>query len=125
MYLTTFKIKGRLSLLTIENFQVNIHKIFTNISALEESLLSRIDYRRPNFSFKDGLRIIEDLYGITGTIKEIPSYEDRNFYFESNNREKDVLKISASSEKREILEFQNKAIQKTIRFIKSNLEDIL
>ncbi|MHA1206130.1 MAG: aminotransferase class III-fold pyridoxal phosphate-dependent enzyme [Candidatus Hodarchaeales archaeon] len=94
----------------IETGEVDTHKKSSNISVLEEWLLSRIDYSRPNFSLKDGMRIIEDLYGMTGTIKEIPSYEDRNFYFKSKNGEKYVLKISASSEKREILEFQNKAM---------------
>ena len=73
--------------------------------------MSRLDKDRPDFNLKNALKIAEDLYGISGIIKEIPSERDRNFYLKTQDGLEYVLKIAATSEKKEILEFQNQAME--------------
>ena len=55
--------------------------------------MSRLDINRPKFTHKDALRIAEEVFGITGNIKELPSERDQNFFIKSNNGNKFVLKF--------------------------------
>jgi len=69
--------------------------------------VSVLDQQRPIFSESDAIRIVRDIYGLEGSVKEFPSYKDRNYYFQTTSGEEYVLKITETSEPREILELQN------------------
>ncbi|MHA1962445.1 MAG: aminotransferase class III-fold pyridoxal phosphate-dependent enzyme [Candidatus Thorarchaeota archaeon] len=71
--------------------------------------LSSKDQNRPQFADTDAQRIALELFGIEGSISELPSERDRNFYFKKGPDEY-VLKIAATSEVKENLEFQNSAM---------------
>ncbi|MFW9797735.1 MAG: aminotransferase class III-fold pyridoxal phosphate-dependent enzyme [Candidatus Thorarchaeota archaeon] len=68
------------------------------------------DPQRPNFSIESVSEIARSLYGLTGEFRELPSERDQNFHLMTESGEEYVLKISATSEKRENLEFQNSAM---------------
>ncbi|MFX0044749.1 MAG: aminotransferase class III-fold pyridoxal phosphate-dependent enzyme [Candidatus Hermodarchaeota archaeon] len=69
------------------------------------------DPSRPRFTEEDALQIADELYGITGSVTELPSERDRNYLVKAESGEEYVLKIAAVSEKREVLELQNSAMQ--------------
>ncbi len=69
--------------------------------------MSEINRIRPKFKQEDSLRIVENLYHLEGTIKELPSERDQNYHVETTSGDNFVLKIASSSEKRKTLEFQN------------------
>ncbi|MGY5876876.1 MAG: phosphotransferase, partial [Candidatus Thorarchaeota archaeon] len=73
-------------------------------------MISR-DHSRPKFTSDDAKRIASEHYGVTGTIHELPSERDRNFRVISDSGESYILKISASSEKKQNLEFQVSAMK--------------
>lgn len=62
---------------------------------------------RPAFSEQDASRLASQLYGLTGSIKELTSERDQNFHIETEAGDQFVLKIAAADELRETLEFQN------------------
>ena len=62
---------------------------------------------RPSFSGADAARLALELFGVSGSIKELTSERDQNFLIETNAGEQFVLKIAAAAEQRETLEFQN------------------
>jgi 4-aminobutyrate aminotransferase-like enzyme/Ser/Thr protein kinase RdoA (MazF antagonist) len=62
---------------------------------------------RPAFFEPDAARLAGELYALTGSIKELTSERDQNFHLETDSGEQFVLKIAASNERRETLEFQN------------------
>lgn len=82
--------------------------------------MSARDKYRPRFTPQDALRVAQEVFGITGSIQELPSERDRNFYLKTKSGDEYVLKIAASSEARETLEFQNQAmthlIKKRVKF---------
>ncbi|MHA1666063.1 MAG: aminotransferase class III-fold pyridoxal phosphate-dependent enzyme [Candidatus Thorarchaeota archaeon] len=68
---------------------------------------------RPNFSLTQASEIARNLFDILDSIKEIkelPSYQDRNFHITLESGQEYVLKISAVSEKYETLDMQNCAM---------------
>lgn len=69
------------------------------------------DKSRPEFTEQDALKIARDFYGLKGSVEELPSYCERNFCLRTDSGDKYVLKFAAASEKREILEFQNLAME--------------
>ncbi|MCK5610207.1 aminotransferase class III-fold pyridoxal phosphate-dependent enzyme [Candidatus Pacearchaeota archaeon] len=69
--------------------------------------MSDINKIRPKFNQEESLRIVENLYHLEGTIKELPSERDQNYLVKTTTGDNFVLKIAASSEKRKTLEFQN------------------
>jgi 4-aminobutyrate aminotransferase-like enzyme/Ser/Thr protein kinase RdoA (MazF antagonist) len=69
--------------------------------------LSNINKIRPKFNKEESLKIVENLYHLEGTIKELPSERDQNYLVKTTTGDNFVLKIAASSEKRKTLEFQN------------------
>ncbi|MFX0078251.1 MAG: aminotransferase class III-fold pyridoxal phosphate-dependent enzyme [Candidatus Hermodarchaeota archaeon] len=77
--------------------------------------MSARDQYRPRFSEQDALRIAEKLFGVVGSVKELPSERDRNFFLQTDSGDEFVLKIAATSEKREILEFQNQAMDHLVK----------
>ena len=72
-------------------------------------MLSR-DPDRPQFSEAEVLEILEQLYGLKGTVQELPSERDQNFRVDATSDEYYVLKISATSESVQVLELQNHAM---------------
>ncbi|MHA1943435.1 MAG: phosphotransferase, partial [Candidatus Thorarchaeota archaeon] len=68
------------------------------------------DKERPNFKATEASMIVETLYGLSGSIREMPSERDQNFHLITDTGEEYVLKIAAESEKSETLELQNSAM---------------
>lgn len=66
--------------------------------------------KRPSLSDKEALRLLDDLYGITGSVHELPSERDQNFYVKTKKDEEYVLKIANIFEKEQTLDLQNKAM---------------
>ena len=62
---------------------------------------------RPSFSEIDATRLAAELYGRSGQVKELTSERDQNFLVKTTTGEQLVLKIAATAERRETLEFQN------------------
>ena len=67
-------------------------------------------HERPRFSGEDAVRLAEEIWGVTGTASELPSYLDRNYLITSDDT-KHVLKISATAEPKEVIEYQNHALE--------------
>jgi 4-aminobutyrate aminotransferase-like enzyme/Ser/Thr protein kinase RdoA (MazF antagonist) len=65
------------------------------------------ELKRPSFSIEKVLGLIKKEYGLSGEIKELPSYRDQNFYLKLKNGEEYVIKIANQIEKKETIEFQN------------------
>ncbi len=79
------------------------------------------DPQRPNFSLTQASEIAGNLFEILDSIKEIkelPSYQDRNFHITLESGQEYVLKISAVSEEYETLDMQNCAM----RHLAANIE---
>lgn len=72
--------------------------------------MSTKDQMRPQFSTSDAARIAKTTFGFDCTAKEFPSERDRNFLLITKANERYVLKISATSESREIIDYQNAAL---------------
>ena len=68
------------------------------------------DKERPSLSATEAREIVKRLYSLSGSLKELPSYQDQNFYLVTDTSDEFVLKIAAESEKRETLESQNRAM---------------
>lgn len=73
--------------------------------------MSGRDESRPPFTIDDASELAGRLYGLSGVFSELPSERDRNFQVKTDSGAEYVLKISATSEMREVLEFQNAAMQ--------------
>jgi 4-aminobutyrate aminotransferase-like enzyme/Ser/Thr protein kinase RdoA (MazF antagonist) len=65
---------------------------------------------RPSFSEAAATRLALDLYGLSGSVKELTSERDQNFHIQIDSGEQFVLKIAAAAERRETLEFQNEVM---------------
>jgi 4-aminobutyrate aminotransferase-like enzyme/Ser/Thr protein kinase RdoA (MazF antagonist) len=66
--------------------------------------------KRPNLSDAEALKLLDEFYGITGSVRELPSERDQNFYVKSENGDEYVLKIANTFEKVETLDLQNNAM---------------
>ncbi|MHA1930635.1 MAG: aminotransferase class III-fold pyridoxal phosphate-dependent enzyme [Candidatus Thorarchaeota archaeon] len=73
--------------------------------------MSTKDQTRPQFSVEDAINIAKTIFDIDCTAREFPSERDRNFQLTTAFNEKYVLKISATSESREIIDYQNAALE--------------
>ncbi len=62
---------------------------------------------RPNFSEQIVLDLVKNEYGLSGKLKEFPSYRDQNLLLIADSGEKYMVKIANKIEKKENLEFQN------------------
>jgi len=65
----------------------------------------------PSFDDAQAATIANDVYGISGVVKELPSERDQNFLFTADTGERFVLKIANSLEQRALLEAQNEAMR--------------
>jgi len=75
-----------------------------------EISLDARDPERPKLNAELASDIAMSLYGLSGSSRELPSERDQNFHIVCETGKEYVLKISAASEKRETLEFQNSAM---------------
>jgi 4-aminobutyrate aminotransferase-like enzyme/Ser/Thr protein kinase RdoA (MazF antagonist)/murein DD-endopeptidase MepM/ murein hydrolase activator NlpD len=64
---------------------------------------------RPRFGKDDAVRVARELYGLEASAEELPSERDRNFLLRTA-RGAFVLKVSASNERPEVLDMQNRAL---------------
>ncbi|TRX43019.1 aminotransferase class III-fold pyridoxal phosphate-dependent enzyme [Flavobacterium restrictum] len=65
----------------------------------------------PTFSPDEALIILNDNWGISGSLKPLDSYLDQNFLVKTNNGEKYVLKIANIETPEPWLDLQNKAVE--------------
>jgi len=65
----------------------------------------------PSFDDAKAATIANDVYGISGVVKALPSERDQNFLFTADTGERFVLKIANSLEQRALLEAQNEAMR--------------
>ncbi|MFO7683285.1 MAG: aminotransferase class III-fold pyridoxal phosphate-dependent enzyme, partial [Chloroflexota bacterium] len=66
--------------------------------------------QRPSFTAQEAIQIAQDVYGITGRVKPLPSERDQNYRLIGENGRSYVLKISGKTESRDILDYQNQAL---------------
>jgi len=72
--------------------------------------VSTKDKMRPQLSQNDAVRIAKTIYGIDSAARDLPSERDRNFLLITKTNEKYVMKISATSESRDVIDCQNAAL---------------
>ncbi len=72
--------------------------------------ISLRDTERPSFDVEQAGDIIKSLYGLTGSLNELPSERDQNYHLIADNGREYVLKIAAASEARDTLDMQNSAM---------------
>ncbi len=68
------------------------------------------DHGKPSFQRSEAARVAESLYGIRGRLQALPSERDQNFLLETEEGQRFILKIANSSERPEILDLQNRAL---------------
>ena len=64
----------------------------------------------PRLSLKQAADLALELYGLQGTLEEMPSERDQNFLLRTGAGEEYVLKVANPTETRESLDFQNQAM---------------
>ena len=68
------------------------------------------DRGKPSFQPLEAARVAEHLYGIRARPQPLPSERDQNFLLRTEGGERFVLKIANASERPEILDLQNRAL---------------
>jgi len=71
-----------------------------------------VRFRRPAFGVHAADEIARDLFGLSGTIRELPSERDRNFFIAGPDGRSVVLKISHADESPEIIDLQHRALER-------------
>ena len=64
----------------------------------------------PTFSAEEAGEIAASRFGVDAAVRSLPSYSDQNFRLEQASGRKLVLKIAHASERRDILDLQNRAM---------------
>ncbi len=64
------------------------------------------------FSAEDARMIAHDLYGVEARVRALPGELDLNFRLETETGEERILKIARKDESREVLDFQNRAMER-------------
>jgi 4-aminobutyrate aminotransferase-like enzyme/Ser/Thr protein kinase RdoA (MazF antagonist) len=64
----------------------------------------------PHFSTDEAAHFLEDIYGISGSLKSLPSERDQNFHIRTDTHEDYVFKIANASEDAAFLEAQAQAM---------------
>ncbi len=72
--------------------------------------MSSIVQHAPRFTERDAIRIAKQLFEIDVTARPLPSERDQNFHLTASNGHAYVLKLANSTERREVLDFQNQAM---------------
>ena len=76
----------------------------------DSALFQRAELPRPNFSEADATRLLSDMYGFNGPIRELGSQQDRNYLIDTGP-ERFVLKICRAEYAGDELEAQNEAMR--------------
>jgi Ser/Thr protein kinase RdoA (MazF antagonist) len=66
---------------------------------------------RPRFTEEEAATLAEELYGITGQLRELPSERGQNFSLHIDGHVRHVLKIANALEKRDVPELQVQAVR--------------
>ncbi len=74
---------------------------------------------RPHFTAREGERLAGDLYGISGSAREMPSERDQNFRIRVGSGAEYVLKIASAADSIDVLDMQNKAMEHVGREVPS------
>ena len=61
--------------------------------------------QRPQFSDQEAIQTAQDIFGIEGIVKSLPSERDQNFHLTTIEDRHFVLKISGKAEARDILDY--------------------
>jgi len=72
--------------------------------------MSSIVQHAPRFKAEAAVRIAEEFFGLAVTAEQLPSERDQNFHLTDSSGQEYVLKLANSTERREMLEFQNQAM---------------
>ena len=72
--------------------------------------MSAIAEKRPRFTPEEAAELARSLYGVSGTLRALPSERDQNFRLTAGSGGMFVLKISGAGEQRGILELQHDAL---------------
>ena len=72
--------------------------------------MSSIVTHTPRFSMPEAEKIAEELFGICGIFRQLPSERDQNYHVQTKGQKEYVLKIANKTEEKEALEFQNQAM---------------
>lgn len=73
--------------------------------------MSTVAENRPRFKPEEAQRTAEDLYGVHGSVRELPSERDQNFLLEDESGRQFVLKVASAAEREEVLDLQNRAME--------------
>jgi len=69
-----------------------------------------IKFNLPEFTPEEAIRIAKENYGLTASVRPLPSERDQNFHLRSDDEKEYVLKIANVSEQATILDLQNCAM---------------
>jgi Ser/Thr protein kinase RdoA (MazF antagonist) len=72
--------------------------------------MSSIVQHAPRFSEQDAVGIACDLFSLEVSARQLPSERDQNFLQIAADGKSYVLKLANSTERREVLDFQNQAM---------------
>ncbi len=72
--------------------------------------MSVIAEKRPRFTPEEAAELARSLYGVSGTLRALPSERDQNFRLTADDGARYVLKISGAGELQSILELQHAAL---------------
>jgi len=70
-----------------------------------------IKYQLPDFTEPDAADLARQHYGLHAATRQLPGERDRNFYLQTVTGAEFVLKIANATERHEILDLQNQAMQ--------------
>jgi len=77
--------------------------------------MSSVVSHAPRFSVAEAEKIAEQLFGVCGEFRQLPSERDQNYHIRTKNQNEYVLKIANQSEEKEALDFQNLAMAHVTR----------
>ena len=81
--------------------------------------MSIVETASPGFSEKDVQKLAREFYGITGSVRQLESYLDQNFQLTDEKGKEFIFKIANLTEKREVLEAQNQAMEYVTKYSNS------
>jgi len=73
--------------------------------------MSTVAENRPRLEPEEAGRVAEDLFGVRGSVRELPSERDQNFLLADESGRQFVLKVASAAERKEVLDLQNRAME--------------
>ncbi len=80
-----------------------------------ESPVAIAAIQNPQFAPTQAVKLARELFGVIGSVQQLPSERDQNFLVEGESGERFVLKIASASDSREVLDAQNGAMEHVAR----------